>query len=126
MEEFFSAADKIIHEDIHSYHKLPETIEQDKKSDFIGATLFKLANLKRKFEIEVLEVLKYTYPEVFKELNKYILDFEDAGSAAFDELSADDAYFKYITTINKTKARLLILLSEPALKYRRQKAKEFL
>jgi hypothetical protein len=112
VEEFFIEAERIINESLEKLKT--ESMSGEVKTEFVGASLFQLANLKRKFELEVLLVLKSNYPEISYSLEVILMNFEDANSNAFND-SEEDPYFTYLKDINTIKSEMIKALSGPAL-----------
>lgn len=112
-EEFFTQADKLMEAALKEY-KDHESWSDDYRTEFIGEILFKLADSKRKFEIEVVKDLQATYPKIFTELGSKLLNFEDSASKAFEE-DNEDRYFAFLEDINSIKNELIKALSGPAI-----------
>lgn len=115
-EDFFSKAEEIMRKALDDY--LNQAWSDEARIDFISSVQFELANIKRKFAIEVVEGLQVTYREVFAQLEDTLLDFEDAGSRAFEE-NNQDPYFTYIGEINAIKMKFLMGLSAPAIEQKK-------
>ncbi len=114
VEEFFTAADNEVKSALELY-QVSSTWKEDARIEFIGECLLKLADLKRRFSIEVLSVLQSPYPKEFAKLEIILNNFEDAGSDAFTSPPIEDAYFIYLSKINKIKGEIINTLSGPAL-----------
>jgi molecular chaperone GrpE (heat shock protein) len=125
IEDFFAVVDKTMKESLlEHFQRFENSQRDDQKIVYVSSVLSAIRDLKRKFEIEVLESLQYTYPETFKDILEIMLDFEDAGSQAFTTLNANDPYFEYISTVSKIKSNLIMVLSEPAIGKSKFKSKK--
>lgn len=113
-EAFFSYADTLMDQALKFCAQNEETWTTEEFTEYVGKVLFDLANAKRKFEIEVVSNFQSTYPEVFDKLMNSLLNFEDAGTTAFQN-DSEDPYFNYVTEINSIKNELIKALSGPAL-----------
>jgi hypothetical protein len=115
VDAFFDNADHLMKVAVTTYLDLLSKGDKQGIIEFVGATLLALADSKRIFEIEVLGVLKSTYPKIFSDIEKDLMNFEDAGTTAFENDQTGDPYFIYIEEIYKIKTKLMLSLSKPAL-----------
>jgi hypothetical protein len=77
-----------------------------------------LAAKKRKFQIEVVQTIRIAYPKQAERSDELLNDFEDAGTSVFSNPEAeipDENFYQYILEITNLKARLIHILSKPAL-----------
>ena len=115
VEDFFNESGLYQKKVLDVYQEHLDDWTTEVRTNYIGEALFELANKKRKFEAEVLEAFKLSYPDIFSDIEIILMAYEDAGSEAFENNSTD-RYFTYLTKIYKMRTEIINVLSGPALK----------
>lgn len=98
-------------------HNFSEKKIENRVSE-VGLFLGTLAAKKRRFLIEVVDMLKLEYPKEAEKIENILMDFEDSGTAVFGEIKEmveANMLFNYISVITELKAKMIQTLSYPAL-----------
>jgi hypothetical protein len=118
IEDFFTQADKKLEDGKNAYNLKIASGNSKDNNNIIAETLNELSKLKRKFSHEVLDIIKPAYPNEFNLMTNHLLDFEDAGTDVFDDVGNiidDQKYYIYVSKLSEIKAKLIKVLSGPAL-----------
>ena len=126
VEIFFNESALAVEVAIAELNKDFDEKASEKRIGEVGIFLGTLALKKRKFIIEVVDMFKFEYPKEAIEVEKILMDFEDAGAGIFGKLESiiePGKLYDYISVITEQKAKMIQTLSHPALLIKKAKKK---
>jgi hypothetical protein len=112
IDEFISNCDLIVEMEINE--KLGLTVKGIDPSDRRSAQE-RLSDCKRRFSLNVIQVLQISYNNLFENLEEILRNIEDEGILAMENVKDKDQYWKFSQSLNTNKALILAKMSEPAL-----------
>jgi len=119
VEIFFDDSAALMSEAIETFNKSYEDdVNMEDRIRMVTLALANLASKKRRFLIEVVDVLKISYKDEALMIEELLNEFEDAGTTVFGKLDIaieSDRFFIYLSEITTLKALLIKNLSRPAL-----------
>ncbi|WP_432712710.1 hypothetical protein [Pedobacter sp.] len=127
VEVFFDESSVFMEKSIENFNSQYIHYSLDARVAVVAEVLGALASKKRRFLIEVVDMLKLAYKKEAGKIELILNDFEDSGTNVFDNIEQTidpDSFYKYLSEITEIKARLVKTLSKPAILKDKKKKKD--